>query len=290
MNGILPSVPKSHKSPSGWKIARTVLEYTVIAFGAFLILLPFIWMFLSSFKLNAEIFVYPPRWLPTEWRWQNYLRVLDAMPFSTFTFNSLKISTLCVIGQLLSCSLAAFAFARLKFPGRDVMFTVWLACLMIPTQVLIIPLYAIYNAFGWTDTHLPLILPNFFGGAFGTFLLRQFFMTVPKDFDDAATIDGATKLQIFWHIYLPMAKPALATLAVFVFMANWNDLLGPIIYLTSYEKMTLSVGLAFFKGQYMTDWPLLMAGALISIVPITLVYLFAQRYFVKGVVLSGVKG
>jgi multiple sugar transport system permease protein len=281
---------RKNKNRVWWKFITKALEYAVVVVSAFLILLPFIWMFLSSFKVNAEIFVYPPKWVPSVWRWENYKRVLDAMPFGTFTFNSLKISTLSVIGQLLSCSLAAFAFARLKFPGRDIMFTIWLACLMIPTQVLIIPLYAIYNTLGLIDTHLPLILPNFFGGAFGTFLLRQFFMTIPTDFDDAATIDGATKLQIYWHIYLPMAKPALATLAVFVFMANWNDLLGPIIYLTSYNKMTLSVGLAFFKGQYTTDWPLLMSGALISIIPITVVYAFAQRYFVNGVVLSGLKG
>lgn len=271
-------------------VVRIILNYALITLGAVLMIIPFIWMFFSSFKLNAEIFIFPPKWLPNVWHWQNYLRVLDAMPFDKFTFNSFKISSLAVIGQIFSCSLAAYAFARMKFPGRDAMFTIWLACLMIPTQVLIIPLYAVYSKLGLIDTHIPLILPNFFGGAFGTFLLRQFFMTIPIDFDDAATIDGASKFQIYWHIYVPMAKPAIATLAVFVFMANWNDLLGPIIYLTSYSKMTLSVGLAFFRGQYMTDWPLLMAGALISIIPITIVYVFAQRYFVKGVVLSGLKG
>jgi multiple sugar transport system permease protein len=247
-------------------------------------------MFLSSFKINAEIFVYPPRWIPQNWRWENYLRVFDAMPFHIFTYNSFKISLLAAIGQIISCSLAAFAFARLEFPGRNMMFIIWLACLMIPPQVLIIPLFAIYNHFGLVNTHIPLILPNFFGGAFGTFLLRQFFLTIPRELDDAATIDGATKFQLYWFIHMPLARPAIATLAVFVFMVNWNDLLGPIIYLSSYNKMTLSVGLAFFRGQYMTDWPLLMAGALISIIPIMIIYIFAQRYFVKGVVMSGLKG
>jgi multiple sugar transport system permease protein len=272
------------------KILSRVIEYTLITIGAVLMLIPFVWMFLSSFKINAEIFVYPPKWLPSIWHWDNYVKVFQAMPFQIFTLNSFIISFLAAIGQIFSCSLAAFAFARLKFPGRDTIFVILLACLMIPTQVLIIPLYAIYNHFGLINTLIPLILPNFFGGSFGTFLLRQFFMTIPTELDDAATIDGASKMQTFWYIHVPIAKPAIATLAVFVFMANWNDLLGPIIYLTSYNKMTLAVGLAFFRGEYMTNWPLLMAGALISIIPITLVYLFAQRYFVKGVVISGLKG
>ena len=272
------------------KFINTFMMYALVLLGAALMLLPFIWMFFSSFKINAEIFVYPPKWIPETWHWENYKRVFEAMPFDVFTFNSFKIASLSVVGQLISCSLAAYAFARLEFPGRDTMFVIWLACLMIPTQVLVIPLFAVYNQLGLTDTHIPLILPNFFGGAFGTFLLRQFFMTIPTDFDDAATMDGATKMDIFRYIYVPMAKPAMATLAVFVFMANWNDLLGPIIYLTSYKKLTLSVGLAFFRGQYMTDWPLLMAGALISIIPITIVYVFAQKYFVKGVMMSGLKG
>jgi multiple sugar transport system permease protein len=212
------------------------------------------------------------------------------MPFGWFTFNSFKLAILGVVGQLLSCSLAAYAFARIRFPGRETAFLIWLACLMIPYQVTVIPQYLLFRSFGWLDTHYPLFVPYFFGGAFGTFLLRQFFMTIPSELEDAATIDGCSRFGIYWRIFLPLSRPALATLGVFVFMAQWNNLLGPVIYLSTYEKMTLTVGLAFFRGQYYTQWALLMAGAVISVIPIMALYAVAQQYFVRGVVLSGLKG
>jgi multiple sugar transport system permease protein len=275
----------------GWaRLVKLILTHLLLLAGCIIMAFPFIWMILGSLKTTGELFVFPPQWLPTVWHWENYLRVIQAMPFGWFTFNSFKIATLAAIGQILSCSLAAFAFARIKFPGREVVFFIWLACLMIPPQVLVIPLYVLYRQLGWLNTHLPLIVPNFFGGAFGTFLLRQFFMTIPTDLDDAAYIDGASRFQIYAHIYMPLAKPALATLAVFVFMTNWNDLLGPVIYLTEYKNMTLTVGLAFFRGQYATDWVLVLAGAVISIIPIMTLYALTQQYFVRGVILSGLKG
>jgi multiple sugar transport system permease protein len=252
--------------------------------------LPFVWMVLSSLKTDVEIFVFPPRWLPETPQWSNYVAVTQAMPFGWFIFNSFKIAFLGVVGQLLSCSLAAYAFARIKFPGRESVFLVWLACLMIPYQVTIIPQYLLFRSFGMLDTHYPLFLPSFFGGAFGTFLLRQFFLSIPSELEDAARIDGSGRFSIDWRIFLPLAKPALATLGVFVFMGQWNNLLGPVIYLSTYEKMTLTVGLAFFRGQYTTQWALLMAGAVISVIPIMTLYAVAQQYFVRGVVLSGLKG
>ena len=272
------------------RITRRTLSHLLLLIGCAVMALPFIWMFLSSLKTDPEIFVFPPRWLPETPQWSNYRTVMESMPFGWFIFNSFKIATLAMIGQVLSCSLAAYAFARIRFPGRETVFVIWLACLMIPYQVNLIPQYLLFRSFGWLDTHYPLIVPNFFGGVFGTFLLRQFFLTIPNELEDAARIDGCRRFGIYWRIFLPLAKPALATLGVFVFMSNWNNLLGPVVYLSSYEKMTLTVGLAFFRGQYTTQWALLMAGAVISVIPIILIYAAAQQYFVRGVVLSGLKG
>ncbi|NPV07478.1 MAG: carbohydrate ABC transporter permease [Anaerolineae bacterium] len=282
------------KGPSAWETLRKVLRPVVV--HGFLILaslimaLPFIWMVLSSLKAQPEIFIFPPRWLPKTPLWSNYIEVTKAMPFTWFTYNSLKIAVLTVLGQILSASLAAYAFARLRFPGREVMFLTWLGCMMIPGQVTLIPQFILFRSFGWLDTHLPLVIPSFFGSAFGTFLLRQFFMTIPMELEDAAIVDGCTRFRIYWNIMMPLAKPALATLAVFTFMGSWNSLLEPVVYLTTYRKLTLPVGLAFFRGQYTTNWALLMAGATLSVVPIIALYIFAQKYFVQGVVMSGIKG
>jgi multiple sugar transport system permease protein len=270
--------------------SRRASSHLLLLLGCAVMALPFVWMFLSSLKTEPEIFVFPPRWLPRSPQWSNYIAVMEAMPFGWFIYNSFKISVLGVIGQLLSCSLAAFAFARIRFPGRETVFMIWLACLMIPYQVTLIPQYLLFRNFGWLDTHYPLFIPHFFGGAFGTFLLRQFFMTIPSELEDAATIDGCSRFGIYRRIFLPLSKPALATLGVFIFMSQWNNLLGPVIYLNTYEKLTLTVGLAFFRGQYTTQWALLMAGAVISVIPIMVIYAVAQQYFVRGVVLSGLKG
>ncbi|MGI6209714.1 MAG: carbohydrate ABC transporter permease [Anaerolineae bacterium] len=277
-----------------WSLLRRVLKPVVVhgfLIAASLVMaLPFIWMVLSSLKAQPEIFIFPPRWLPRTPLWSNYIEVTRAMPFTWFTYNSLKIAFLNVIGQVLSASLAAYAFARLRFPGREAMFLTWLGCMMIPGQVTLIPQFILFRSFGWLDTHLPLVIPSFFGSAFGTFLLRQFFMTIPMELEDAAIVDGCSRFRIYWNIMMPLAKPALATLAVFTFMGSWNNLLGPVIYLTTYKKLTLPVGLAFFRGQYGTEWALLMAGATISVIPIIILYMVAQQYFVQGVVMSGIKG
>lgn len=271
-------------------LLSAVLWHALLLTGAFAMVVPFIWMVLTSLKTTAEVFVFPPRWFPETARWANYSDVMAAMPFGWFLFNSFKIALLAVIGQLLSCSLAAYAFARIEFVGRDTLFMIVLATLMVPGVVTMIPVFILMRELGWLNSHYPLIVPNFLGAAFGIFLLRQFFLGIPIDLEDAARIDGATRFGIYRHIFLPLAKPALATLAVFVFMGQWNDLLGPIIYLVDYDKMTLTVGLAFFRGQYTTNWPLLMAGATMSVIPIIILYLAAQRYFVAGVVMSGLKG
>jgi len=271
-------------------VLKPMLVHGLLILACLAMALPFIWMVLSSFKAQPEMFTFPPRLLPRAWLWHNYVDTVEAMPFGWFTYNSSKIAFLNVVGQSLSASLAAYAFARLRFPGREFCFMLWLGCMMIPGQVTLIPQFILFRSFGWLDTHLPLVVPGFFGSAFGTFLMRQFFITIPMELEDAAVVDGCSRFRIYWSIMLPLAKPALATFAVLTFMGSWNNLLGPVIYLSSYSKMTLPVGLAFFIGQFGTNWPLLMAGATLSVMPIIGLYVAAQRYFVQGVVMSGIKG
>jgi multiple sugar transport system permease protein len=269
---------------------KKIILNIILFILCFVMAFPFIWMIFGSLKPLGEIFILPPKLLPIIWRFENYPDLIKSFPFIKYVFNSFKIASLAVIGQLFSCPLAAFAFARLRFPGRDAIFLFLLATMMIPQIVIVIPLYKVFSSLGLINTHYPLILPAFFGGAFGTFLIRQLFLTIPKELDDAALIDGASAFQIYYHIYLPLAKPVLATLALFIFMGNWNDLLGPVIYLTDYQKMTLTVGLSFMQNQYVVQWPLVLAGASISIVPIVILFLFTQKYFVRSVVMTGIKG
>ena len=266
------------------------LLHLFIGIGAMTMLLPFLWMVSSSLKTGADIFVFPPQWIPRPPVWSNYPETIAAMPFVNFVANSIKIASLATLGQLITCSMAAYAFARMEFPGRDLLFGILMAALMIPGQVTMIPIFLIMRSLGWVDTHLPLIIPYFCGGAFDTFLMRQFFLTLPKELEDAAMIDGCSRFAILWKIFVPLSKPALATLGVFTFMNHWNDLLGPVIYLTSFDKMTLPVGLAVFREQYNTQWNLLMAGALISVAPILVMYVCAQKYFIQGITMTGIKG
>lgn len=270
-------------------IGRVLLYVLLIAGGLFM-LMPFIWMLSSSLKDQGAIFAYPPALLPEEARWGNFQDVLQVVPFGRYFGNSTLIAVLSVIGQLLSCSMAAFAWARISFAGRDVLFMTLMAALIIPPQVTLVPLFIMMNGVGWIDTYYPLILPFWLGGAFGTFLLRQFFLAIPRDLEDAAKIDGAGAWRIYWSIYLPLCKPALATVAIFTFLLQWNELLRPLIFLSSPEKLPLTVGLAALRSQYSTSWNLIMAGALISVIPVLILFIFAQRYFVRGVTSSGLKG
>jgi len=270
-------------------IGRLLLYLLLIAGGLFM-LLPFIWMLSSALKDQGAIFAYPPALFPEEARWSNFQDVLNVVPFARYFGNSTLIAVLSVIGQLLSCSMAAFAWARISFWGRDILFLTLMAALIIPPQVTLVPLFIMMNRVGWVDTYYPLILPFWLGGAFGTFLLRQFFLAIPRDLEDAAKIDGAGPWRIYWSIYMPLCKPALATVAIFTFLLQWNELLRPLIFLSTPEKLPLTVGLAALRSQYSTSWNLIMAGALISVVPVLILFIFAQRYFVRGVTSSGLKG
>mgnify|MGYP001398965190 CR=1 FL=1 len=270
--------------------SRRLLLHAIIWLGAVMMVLPFLWMLSTSLKSQGEAMVYPPQWIPNPIHWSNYVDVVQSFPFATYAFNSLKIAIIGTIGQLVSTSLAAYAFARMNFPGRNLIFVVLLSTLMVPGQVTMIPTFILFNALGWVNTHYPLMAPAWFGGAFGAFLIRQFFLTVPKEYDDAAAIDGAGHVAIFLRIYLPLAKPVLATLALFTFMNHWNEFLLPVIYLTDPKKLTLTVGLSTFRQQYSTLYHYLMAGTLLSIIPIFALFVLLQQYFVRGIVMSGLKG
>ena len=272
------------------KIIGPAARYLLLLMLTVVMLGPFLWMISASLQGQGDVFRVPPRWIPDPPRFSNYREVAERVPFVRFFMNSVKVAGLATLGQVLSCSLAAYAFARMKFRGKDVLYVILLATMMIPAQVTMIPSFMIMRFLGWIDTHYALIVPAFFGGAFGTFLLRQFFMTIPQELEDAARIDGAGKFRIYWQVILPLSKPALATLGLFTFMAYWGDLLGPVIYLSSAEKMTLTVGLANLQaGAMATRYDLLMAGALVSIVPMLVLFVFAQKWFVRGITMTGMK-
>jgi ABC-type glycerol-3-phosphate transport system permease component len=261
-------------------------------------MVPFLWMISTSLKTRAEVFAVPPTLFPIVPQWRNYPDMWNALPFGTFFLNSIKLATLNTIGQLISCSMAAFAFAALRFRFREPLFALLLVTLIIPFQVVLVPNFILYRLLphpastsgNWIGTQEPLWVGAFLGGAFGTFLLRQFFLAIPRELADAARVDGANPWHIYRHIYLPLAKPALATLAIFTFMWSWNDLIDPIIYLRDIETLTVTAGLSLFQGQYVGRWPLLMAGALVSVIPMIVLFVIAQRHFVRGIALSGIKG
>ncbi|MCX6046089.1 MAG: carbohydrate ABC transporter permease [Chloroflexi bacterium] len=287
---FVPTTPKRAVGATALYIIQRLGLHAIVWLGAITMVLPFLWMFSTSLKTQGAAMAYPPVWIPNPPLWSNYIDVVNRFPFGLFALNSLKIATLGTIGQLASTSLGAYAFARMNFPGRNVLFVILLATLMIPGNVTMIPTFVLFNKFGWLNTHYPLFVPSWFGGAFGTFLVRQFFRTIPQDYNDAASIDGAGHLRIFASIYLPLAKPVLATLALFTFMNHWNEFLLPVIYLTDQDKMTLTVGLSYFQLQYTTLYHYLMAGTVLSTIPIFVMFIALQKYFVRGIVMSGLKG
>ncbi|MEZ4867030.1 MAG: carbohydrate ABC transporter permease [Caldilineaceae bacterium] len=281
---------QQHQQRQQWLLVGKAIAYLLLIFTAVTMLFPFYWMVATSFKSEARVFAFPPDWIPNPAILSNYTYILTELPFARYTYNSAKISSLWTLGIILSSSLAAYAFARVRFWGRETLFVITLAALMIPGQITMIPLYVVMTRIGWVDTHLPLIVPAYLGSAFGIFLIRQYFMTIPQELNDAAKIDGCSHFGIYWRIMLPLAKAVLATLALLSFMGSWNDLLGPVIYLFDEELFTLPLALTRFRGMYYTAWANMMAGATITLLPILIVFLFTQQYFVRGVVLSGLKG
>ena len=262
----------------------------LLVLGGVLMMIPFVWMFSTSWRLAKDSFSLPPQWLPTAWRFENYQEVLSGIPFVAFVLNSLKVSILITLGQVVTCSMAAYAFARLRFPGRELLFLVFLSQLMVPQQVTIIPIFILIRVLGLLDTHWALIIPAVFS-AFGTFLLRQFFLTIPVELEDAARVDGAGYLRTFLQIILPLAGPGLSTLAIFVFNFYWNEFFRPLLFISTWENMTLPLGLTVMRGYLgVGNVAAIMAGVSMGIIPVLIVFLLAQRYLIEGITLTGIKG
>lgn len=285
-----------HSRRTRWRwpevVSQTVI-YGILILNALLMLFPLVWMVSTSLKLPGQQLVFPPRLIPNPAVLDNFIELFTRAPMGIYLYNSVKIAVLSTIGISLSSALAAFAFARMQFRGKEILFAVLLATLMIPGQVTIIPTFTIMKSLNWINTHNPLIVPNFFGGAFQIFLLRQFYRTIPQDLIDAAKMDGAGFLRIFVTIFIPLGMPALATVAVLSFLGAWNDLFSPLIFLNSQDQMPVSLGLMYLRGRAGTTggrMGVLMGGALIGTLPMLLLYFAAQKYFVQGLARTGLKG
>jgi len=270
--------------------ASLTVVFTILVIGSISFLLPLLWMVSTALKSNQEVMKVPPVWLPNPPIWENFPNALKKIPFFLFLRNSCITTLIPVIGAVLSAALVAYAFARVRWPGRDMWFLILLSTMMLPGQVRMVATYVIFGKIGWIDTFYPLTVPWFFGSAFYIFLVRQFFMGIPAELSDAAFIDGCSHLGILTRIIVPLSGPVLATVAVFAFMATWNDLMGPIIYLNKEELFTLQIGLSYFRDMHSTQWQELMAASLVVLSPTLVVFFLGQRYFVQGITLTGIKG
>lgn len=278
------------KLKSKKKFVKKTGIFLLIASIAVVYFVPVYWMLISSLKNENEIFEYPPVFFPSELHFENYIEMVDFMPFFKYAGNTLFIAILSTLGILLSCSTVAYALAKLKWKGRKIYFIVMLATMLLPYQAQMIPLYMLFKELGWIGTYLPLIVPNFFGVATYIFLLRQFMLGIPKELTESAFIDGAGHFKIFLSIIIPLIKPALFAVALFAFFANWADFLGPLIFINKQEKFTLAIALTRFTTGFKTEWELLMCACVLFSLPIAVVYFFTQKYFVEGVTFSGIKG
>ncbi|MGN6685595.1 MAG: carbohydrate ABC transporter permease [Devosia sp.] len=269
-------------------LGQVLIYATAIVIGL-VMLTPFVWMLSASLKLNRDVFTFPIQWIPAEPRWQNYVDIWTKIPLALFVWNTAKITIAVTILQLLTSSFAAYAFAKLRFPGRDALFLGYIATIAMPWQVYMVPQFLLMRELGLHNTHMALILLQAFT-AFGVFLMRQFYQSIPDELCEAARIDGMNEYQIWWRIMLPLSKPALSTLTIFTFVSTWNDFLGPLIYLTKTELKTIQIGLRMFISQYSAEYGLIMAASVVALIPVLVVFLALQRFFVEGIATSGLKG
>ena len=270
------------------KVLHAILFAVLLVIGIAMIM-PFIWTLSSSFKNNNEIFSYPIKWIPEVFRWSNYEEVWSRIPFLTYYVNTIKLSVIVTVGQIITCSLAAYSFSKLHYPGRDKIFLCYLATMMVPWHAIMIPQFIIVKSMGLYDSHWSLIVINLFS-AFGVFLLRQFMLGIPEELSEAARIDGCGELKIYAKIVMPMCKPGIATLGIFTFNFMWNDYMGPMIYLTSDQLKTIQIGLAAFRSQYGSEYGLIMAGTVCALIPMVIIYCIGQKYLIQGIAFSGLKG
>lgn len=297
---INPNESRHQESGNSWHAGQRVRRrigklaaYLLLTLGGAIMLVPFVWLVSSSLKSPQDIFVVPPQWIPDPPRWGNYKEVLTHLPFLSYLRNTLIITFGALIGQVASSAVSAYSFARLRWPGRDVIFAIVLATIMVPYTVTLIPTFVLFKHFGWLNTFLPLIVPYWFGGgAFFIFLLRQFFRTIPMELDESARLDGASSWRIFWEIILPLSKPAIAVVTVFGFLGHWNDFFGPLVYLNSADNRTLALGLSALQGLAWgrDSTHLVMAVSVIMVTPIIILFFLAQKTFIEGIVLTGIKG
>ncbi len=269
-------------------VVRALL-YVLLIFLTVITLLPLVWMLSASLKLDSEVFTIPIKWIPETFHWDNYVRVWQKIPFGLFTFNSAKLTVIITIIQVFTCSFAAYGFTKCHFRGRDTLFLCYVATIAIPWQIYMLPQYSIMQKFGLVDTHLGYVMLQAFA-AFGVFLLRQFYQGIPNELLEAARIDGLSEYGIYGRIVLPLSKPALTTLTIFTFVTVWNDFMGPMIYFNSEANKTIPLGIRMFLGQYSTSYELIMAASVLSLIPIFVLYVPCQRFFVQGIATSGLKG
>jgi ABC-type glycerol-3-phosphate transport system permease component len=275
------------------KILSQVTTHLVLVLIAVMMIFPLLWLISTSLKHPSKQMLWPPQLIPNPLHWQNYVDLFRLAPMGTYLLNSFKVASLSVVGTCLSSSLAAFAFARMRFRGRDILFAILLGTIMLPYAVTVIPTFVIMRQLNWLDTHYPLIVPAYFGSAFNVFLLRQAYRAIPQELVDAAMIDGASFFHIYSRIFIPLGMPALATVALFAFLGSWNDLFTPLIYLSTQAKMTVALGLTYLRGRAGTGTEtigIIMAGSLLGIVPMLFLYAFGQRYFVQGLAKTGIRG
>jgi multiple sugar transport system permease protein len=300
MSGLLerPAIARARVAPMPRRPRRTrasrvatALLWLVLIIGAAGMLVPFLWLVRSALMSDSQIFVSPPEWIPDPVAWSNFTEALTAQPFARYFLNTMIIEVFVVVGTVLTCSIAAFSFARLRWRGRNVVFGLLLTGVMLPYAVTLIPTFVMWGTLGMLDTFAPLIVPSWFGGGiFNIFLMRQFFLTIPFELDEAAYIDGASPWRVFWTIIMPNSKPVIVVVVIFTFIGVWNDFLGPLLYLSDESSFTLALGLATFQSTYTAQWGYLMAASLVVILPIIVLFFVLQRYFVEGVTLTGVKG
>jgi multiple sugar transport system permease protein len=281
----------------GWTRKRlqnntnSFIWYVVLSFFGLALALPLVWLVSTSLKTGPQTFIMPPQWIPDPVVWENYPQAFQAVPFHQYFWNTVQIVVFATLGTVLTASMAAFAFSRLRFPLREPLFLLVLSTIMLPSIVRLIPTFIVFRQLGWINTLLPLIVPYWLGGSpFFIFLFRQFFMTIPYELDEAARMDGASNYRIYWSILLPLSKPIIATVTVFSFINHWNDFFEPLIYLQSPRNWTMAIGLLGFRDLYATSWNLMMAASTAMILPLLIVFFFAQRYFVSGIQMSGIAG
>ncbi len=295
LTNIGTNAEKQRRSTANANLRRSILLYVLMVGLGIVFMFPFFWTVSSSLKQVKELMTFPPTWLPETAQWQNYTYVLQKVPFMRWTWNSIYVVGLSTAGTVLSASIVAYSFARFRYRGRDIVFLITLGTMMLPAQVTLIPQFVLFHKLGWVETLRPLWVPHWFGGgAFFIFLFRQFFMSLPRELDEAALIDGASYPRIFWNIILPLSGPVMATVAVLSFIAGWNDFVNPLIYVHTPDKYTLAVGLNYFRqlpdAAGAPTQHLLMAASVMVILPVLIIFFMAQRYFVQGIVLSGIKG